>query len=105
MSSKQFSCLLLLTLTATFGGLLFGYDTAVISGTAESLKDFFIRPYGWAETKANAYYGMVVSSALFGCIAGGLSGGIVSLYLGRKKGLILAAFLLLISALGSAMPG
>jgi len=104
MSSKQFSYLLLLTLTATFGGLLFGYDTAVISGTAESLKDFFIRPYGWAETKANAYHGMVVSSALFGCIAGGLSGGIVSLYLGRKKGLLLAAFLFLISALGSAMP-
>ncbi len=93
-----------LTLVAALGGLLFGYDTAVISGTVSSLNSFFIEPFGWEEAIANSRLGMVVSSALIGCIIGGLSGGIVSLKLGRKKGLILAAILFLISAIGSSMP-
>ena len=96
--------LLLPTLIATIGGLLFGYDTAVISGTVSSLKHVFIDPFNWPETTANFMHGLVVSSALIGCILGGLSGGIISLKCGRKKGLILAAALFLISALGSAMP-
>ncbi|MFC2089448.1 D-xylose transporter XylE [Bacteroidota bacterium] len=96
--------LILLTLTATLGGLLFGYDTAVISGTVESLKEVFINPHGWSETIANSRHGFLVSSALIGCIIGGISGGIVSLKLGRRNGLILAAILFFISALGSAMP-
>ena len=70
MIPKNFSYLLLLTLTATLGGLLFGYDTAVVSGTVESLKEFFIEPYGWTETRANAWHGMVVSSALVGSVPG-----------------------------------
>lgn len=93
-----------LTLIATLGGLLFGYDTAVISGTVSSLKHVFIDPFTWPETTANFMHGLVVSSALIGCIIGGLSGGIISLRLGRRKGLILAASLFLISALGSSMP-
>lgn len=93
-----------LTLVATLGGLLFGYDTAVISGTVSSLENFFIVPFGLPEAAANSRLGFVVSSALIGCIIGGLSGGIVSLKLGRKKGLILAALLFLISAIGSSMP-
>lgn len=93
-----------LTLIATLGGLLFGYDTAVISGTVSSLKYVFIDPYTWPETTANFMLGLVVSSALIGCIMGGLSGGVISLKLGRRKGLILAAALFLLSALGSSMP-
>ena len=96
--------LILLTLTATLGGLLFGYDTAVISGTVESLKEFFINPYEWSETMANSRHGLLVSSALIGCIIGGLSGGVISLKLGRKMGLMLAAILFFFSALGSSMP-
>lgn len=93
-----------ITVVATLGGLLFGYDTAVISGTVGSLDSFFIDPLGLAESAANSKLGFIVSSALIGCIIGGLLGGIVSLKLGRKKGLILAAILFLVSAMGSAMP-
>lgn len=93
-----------LTLVATLGGLLFGYDTAVISGTVSSLQKFFIDPSGLSETAANSRLGFAVSSALIGCIIGGFIGGLVSLYLGRKRGMILAAGLFLISALGSAIP-
>jgi len=93
-----------LTFIATLGGLLFGYDTAVISGTVSSLKVVFIDPNNWPETVANSWHGFLVSSALIGCIIGGLAGGLVSVKLGRKKGLLLAAILFLISAIGSAMP-
>ncbi len=93
-----------ITFVATLGGLLFGYDTAVISGTVGSLESFFIEPHGLTETAANNLLGRVVSSALVGCVIGGLLGGIVSLKLGRKRGLMLAAILFLISALGSSMP-
>ena len=62
-----------ITLVATLGGLLFGYDTAVISGTVESLRKFFIEPYGLPLDQANSLEGFVVSSALIGCILGGLS--------------------------------
>jgi len=96
--------LLKLTLVATLGGLLFGYDTAVISGTVSSLDNFFVQPFGLSEMASNSRLGMVVSSALIGCIIGGIIGGLVSKKLGRKKGLILAAILFLLSAVGSSMP-
>ncbi|RKD86016.1 D-xylose transporter XylE [Mangrovibacterium diazotrophicum] len=93
-----------ITIVATLGGLLFGYDTAVISGTVGSLDVFFIKPMGLGETAANSQLGFIVSSALIGCIIGGISGGLVSLKLGRRNGLILAAILFFISALGSSYP-
>ena len=102
--SAKSGYLLKLTLVATLGGLLFGYDTGVISGTVGSLESFFVIPKGLSETVANAFKGFIVSSALIGCIIGGALGGLVSKKLGRKKGLILAGILFLISALGSSMP-
>jgi SP family xylose:H+ symportor-like MFS transporter len=93
-----------LTLVATLGGLLFGYDTGVISGTVGSLDSFFVIPKGLSETAASAFKGFLVSSALIGCVIGGIFGGLISKKLGRRNGLILAAVLFLISALGSAMP-
>ena len=102
--SSNTGYLLKLTLVATLGGLLFGYDTAVISGTVSSLENFFVLPFGLDEMSANARLGFVVSSALIGCIIGGISGGIISKKLGRRNGLVLAAILFLLSAIGSSMP-
>lgn len=100
----------LLTLIATLGGLLFGYDTAVINGAVGSLKAYFVDPRfsdlanPAQANAANSLLGFVVSSALIGCIIGGLIGGWVSTNVGRKRGLIIAAVLFLISALGAAAP-
>lgn len=104
MKSTNSTYLLKLTLVATLGGLLFGYDTGVISGTVGSLDEFFVKPKNLTETAASAFKGFLVSSALIGCIIGGVFGGVISRGLGRKKGLILAAVLFLISAIGSAIP-
>jgi SP family xylose:H+ symportor-like MFS transporter len=100
----------LLTLIATLGGLLFGYDTAVINGAVGSLKAYFIDPR-FADlanpaqaNAANSLLGFLVSSALIGCIIGGLMGGWVSTHIGRKRGLVIAAVLFLLSALGAAAP-
>ena len=103
-TSANTSYLIKLTMVATLGGLLFGYDTAVISGTVSSLESFFVLPFGLDETSASARLGFVVSSALIGCIIGGVFGGVVSKAMGRRNGLLLAAVLFLVSAIGSAMP-
>jgi SP family xylose:H+ symportor-like MFS transporter len=89
-----------ITLVATIGGLLFGYDTAVISGTVGSLKAFLIEPLGLG----SFIHGATVSSALIGCIIGGIISGFLSNRLGRKKSLLLAACLFFVSALGSGFP-
>ncbi|MDR3193660.1 MAG: MFS transporter, partial [Tannerella sp.] len=93
-----------ITLVATIGGLLFGYDTAVISGTVESLRTFFITPYGLPPDQANALEGFVVSSALIGCILGASFAGWISQRYGRRTTLVAAAILFLASAVGSAWP-
>jgi len=100
----------LLTLIATLGGLLFGYDTAVINGAVGCLKSYFIDPRftdlsnPLQANAANSLLGFVVSSALIGCIFGGIIGGWVSSHIGRKRGLVIAAVLFMISALGAAAP-
>jgi MFS transporter, SP family, xylose:H+ symportor len=96
--------IVLLTLIATLGGLLFGYDTAVISGAVGSLRAYFIDPRHLDPNAADSLLGFVTSSALIGCILGGIIGGWVSTNIGRKRGLIVAAILFLISALGAAAP-
>lgn len=103
-SSKHTSYLIKLAMVATLGGLLFGYDTGVISGTVSSLESFFVTPKNLSENAASAFKGFIVSSALIGCIIGGVLSGFVSTIVGRKKGLVIAGVLFLISALGSAMP-
>ncbi|WP_407408684.1 D-xylose transporter XylE [Peribacillus sp.] len=89
-----------LTLVAALGGLLFGYDTAVISGAEKSLETYFITSLGLGSLA----HGATTSSALIGCIIGGLLSGMISSRLGRKNSLILASLLFFFSALGSAYP-
>ncbi len=89
-----------LTLVATLGGLLFGYDTAVISGAEKSIQAFLIESQGLSAF----IHGATTSSALIGCIIGGAISGLLSSRFGRKRSLMLAAFLFLLSALGSGYP-
>ncbi len=93
-----------ITLVATLGGLLFGYDTAVISGTVESIFKVFVEPQHLSETSANSLLGFCVASALIGCIIGGLMAGYLSNRFGRRNSLLIAAFLFFIAAIGSAWP-
>jgi SP family xylose:H+ symportor-like MFS transporter len=100
MMSHNKSFVYIITLVATLGGLLFGYDTAVISGAEKSIQSFLIEPLGLS----SFLHGVTVSSALVGCIIGGAISGLVSSKYGRKKALIIAGILFLLSALGSANP-
>lgn len=85
---------ILISVVAALGGLLFGFDTAVISGAIN-----FIQPYfGLSE----AGLGWTVSSLLFGCIGGVILAGKAGDHYGRKKVLMLAALLFFVSAVGSA---
>lgn len=92
------------TLVATLGGLLFGYDTAVISGAVDPLKVFFQLDTAHYGDLATFYHGATVSSALIGCIIGGIISGIFATRFGRKKSLIIASVLFFISAVGSGFP-
>ncbi|KWX66625.1 sugar porter family MFS transporter [Mycobacterium sp. NAZ190054] len=85
-----------LTVIATLGGLLFGYDTGVISGALLYMKDdLALSPFGEAT---------VVSSLLFpGAAFGALFGGRVADRIGRKRSLLVCAGLFLIGALGCAL--
>ena len=86
----------LISAVAAFGGLLFGYDTAVIAGAIGYLQvKFELSPMltGWA-----------ASSAIWGCVFGALFAGALSDKYGRKKVLLLSGLLFTLSALGSAVP-
>jgi len=102
--SSTVSLPVILTCIATLGGLLFGYDTAVISGAIDSIDINFILPLHLGETDQNWLSGMTISSALFGCVIGGASAGWLADRFGRKRSLILSALLFLICSVGSAMP-
>jgi len=102
MTKQQYnkSYLFGITLVATLGGLLFGYDTAVISGAEKSIEAYFIKPLGLSFL----IHGATVSSALVGCIIGGVLSGLFSNRLGRKRTLLIASILFFLSALGSGYP-
>lgn len=89
-----------ITLVATLGGLLFGYDTAVISGAEKSIQAFLITSQGLS----TFIHGATTSSALIGCIIGGALSGLFASRFGRKRSLMIAAFLFFVSALGSGYP-
>jgi len=93
-----------LTLVATLGGLLFGYDTAVISGAIGAIDRNFIDPLDLAETARDSLSGLTIASALFGCVLGGAVAGGVADHIGRKPTLMLSALFFLVCSIGSAIP-
>ncbi len=86
-----------MAIVAAIGGILFGYDTAVISGTTEIVKNQFCL--------TDMMEGWYVGCALIGSIAGVLVAGTLSDYLGRKVTMLISAALFSISAIGCAVCG
>jgi MFS transporter, SP family, xylose:H+ symportor len=98
------SLVIALTFVATLGGLLFGYDTAVISGAVSSIDVYFIDPLSLGEFWRSVVSGLAISGALVGCVIGAAVAGWISTGLGRKGGLIVAAVLFFLGSIGSAVP-
>ena len=95
MSEKVSARVIFLAVVAAIGGILFGYDTAVISGTTEVVKMQF-----GLSTGGEGWY---VGCALIGSILGVLIAGMLSDFLGRKKTMLISALLFSISAIGCAL--
>src|SRR5438128_5524959 len=88
------SSLLKSTVVAALGGLLFGFDTVVISGTTQALTELYhLTPFA---------LGVTVTSALIGTIVGSLTAGIPGDAIGRRDSLRFMAVLYVISAVGCA---
>lgn len=100
MKSKSY--LYSIVLAAVIGGLLFGYDTAVISGAEKGLQAFFMGAQDFEYT--DFWHGFTSSSALIGCIIGSALSGLLATNLGRKRTLVLAGVLFFVSAWGSMNP-
>jgi MFS transporter, SP family, arabinose:H+ symporter len=83
------------TLTGALGGLLFGFDTVVISGIIDSV----VRLYGLSDYGK----GWTVAIALIGTVVGSFSAGVVGHKLGSRETLRLTAILYIVSAIGSAL--
>ena len=94
-STINFSYLIFLSVVAALGGFLFGYDTAVISGTIAQVTQLF-----QLDTLQQGWY---VGCALVGSIVGVLFAGILSDKLGRKLTMVVSAVLFSTSALGCAL--
>lgn len=86
-----------LSLVAAMGGLLFGYDWVVIGGAKPFYEPFF----GIASDPL--LQGWAVSCALVGCVVGAVASGILSKKMGRKRLLLTAAFMFLVSAIGTGL--
>lgn len=95
MKTKVSSRTVFIAIVAALGGILFGYDTAVISGTTEVVKMQF-----GLTTGGEGWY---VGCALIGSILGVLIAGMMSDFLGRKKTMLISALLFSISAIGCAV--
>lgn len=100
------SALLRSAVVAALGGLLFGFDTAVISGAEGSLRALFAETYSFLSSILGTetfWHGFTVASALIGTIAGALVFGKPADIYGRKLILYVLGILYFISAIGSAI--
>jgi SP family arabinose:H+ symporter-like MFS transporter len=91
---KLNSYLLKASIVGALGGLLFGFDTAVIAGTTHSLQQVF-NLSDWS-------LGITVSIALWGTVVGALTAGLIGQRLGGRNALRLMAVLYIVSSLGCA---
>lgn len=89
-------------MVAVLGGLLFGYDTAVISGAEKGLQAFFLSAPDFRYS--DFMHGFTSSSALIGCIVGSGISGLFAGKFGRKRSLVFAGVCFFISAWGSMNP-
>jgi sugar porter (SP) family MFS transporter len=88
---------ILIAAVAALGGLLFGFDTAVIAGTLQYLTRYF--------HLTDSALGLIVAAASIGCIPGALLAGRAADKYGRKKMMIVTSLLYIIAALGSGIAG
>jgi len=91
----KFTRLILISIVAALGGLLFGFDIAIITGAGPYLVDTF--------ELNNIQEGWAYSSLLFGCIIGAAVAGRITDAIGRKKILIIVAVLFALTSIGSAL--
>lgn len=96
---------------AALGGFLFGFDTAVINGAVPVLRDMFMDPatnfaggLEISERSRDIWVGQSVALALIGAAIGAFAAGPITNAIGRKKSMVIAAILFLISAIGSGLP-
>ncbi len=88
---------ILIASVAALGGLLFGFDTAVIAGTLQALRNYF--------HLGDTAIGTVVAAASIGCIPGAFFAGRFADRFGRKKMMLTTSILYIIAALGSGIAG
>ncbi|MEO1129069.1 MAG: sugar porter family MFS transporter [Planctomycetota bacterium] len=88
---------------AALGGLLFGFDTAVISGAEQSLQELFQPVEGLTDKGRSFWHGFLVASALLGTIVGAIAVGKPADIFGRRAVMFGLAVLFFVSAIGSAL--
>lgn len=94
--TKTRAAVIALTVIAALGGLLFGFDTAVIAGATRFLKDQF--------QLTSLQEGWAVAIVLVGCMFGAGAAGAVSDRIGRRRFMLVSAVLFFVSAVGCALP-
>jgi SP family xylose:H+ symportor-like MFS transporter len=99
---KTSHTLIFSALIAALGGLLFGFDTAVISGAEQKLQMVFQPAEGLSESARAFWHGFLVASALIGTVIGSVVVGKPADVYGRKSVMFMLAILYFISAVGCA---